>query len=501
MKKITLILALLSSIGWAQGQTYDSIPAHFISPHQLQTAHVSQLADGNLAASFLLAVTQGGYVTSAYGSVMHKVTRHGCQITDTAFSRHEYLPSQYIFRAPDGNGNILAELGNNKDLRTQLRIRRFDDNLEFDAASDVTVTLPSTHITPFETGILLNPHGDLVLTYYNWDGVWEDSVFFAQYGFDGTLKHQRHYREDEMSFHGGGILVGPQLFSTSPLRYCCCGTKRDNNGFQHLQVYILDSLFGIEKHHVLQRDPVANNGVCFEFGLLNNILALDGGDFLLGFQYETMFPNNPWWDKGVMVRKYDEEFNLLGEAKFLSDPPQQGAVEDFPIGLRRGADGCVYFAYTTPFLNRTNHVVVVKMDEDLNVIWKKNCMFANGFGRTKAMMTVLDDNAVAITGVNSRFGEVFYVIINDDYDAMEEQGVIVRPYAFWPNPARDELRLQYSPDAKPAQAELYDLQGRLVRQQRTGLETLNLEGLAPGTYTLRVTLEGGKTFSDKVVKE
>ena len=97
--------------------------------------------------------------------------------------------------------------------------------------------------------------------------------------------------------------------------------------------------------------------------------------------------------------------------------------------------------------------------------------------------------------------EVFYVVVNDDYDALEEQGIIVRPYAYWPNPAQDEIHLQFSPDVTPTQIELYDLQGRMVRSQRNGLESINLEGLASGTYTMRVTLEGGKVFSDKVVKE
>ena len=45
------------------------------------------------------------------------------------------------------------------------------------------------------------------------------------------------------------------------------------------------------------------------------------------------------------------------------------------------------------------------------------------------------------------------------------------------------------------------MQGRLVLTQRNGLENLNLQGLASGTYTMRVTLEGGNVFSDKVIKE
>ena len=77
----------------------------------------------------------------------------------------------------------------------------------------------------------------------------------------------------------------------------------------------------------------------------------------------------------------------------------------------------------------------------------------------------------------------------------------IRPYLFYPNPAQDQIHLQYSPDVKPAQVEFYDLQGRLVRTQSKELESINLQGLAPGQYLMKVTLEDGKTYSDKVVKE
>lgn len=78
---------------------------------------------------------------------------------------------------------------------------------------------------------------------------------------------------------------------------------------------------------------------------------------------------------------------------------------------------------------------------------------------------------------------------------------LVRPYTYFPNPAQNELHLQYTPDATPSQIKLYDLQGRLVRSQRNSLESINLEDLASGTYTMRVILEDGKVFSDKVVKD
>ena len=151
------------------------------------------------------------------------------------------------------------------------------------------------------------------------------------------------------------------------------------------------------------------------------------------------------------------------------------------------------------------YIVVAKADENANVVWERYYYEENRAFLTYSIMATSDGGCL-VTGHTGVYGvdsaDAFALkFFADGSVSVPELEEFARPYAYWPNPAKDELHLQYSPDVKPAQAELFDLQGRLVRQQRTGLETLSLEGLAPGTYTLRVTLEGGRTFADKVVKE
>ena len=149
------------------------------------------------------------------------------------------------------------------------------------------------------------------------------------------------------------------------------------------------------------------------------------------------------------------------------------------------------------------------MDNDLNIVWQRHC-FDREEGRDYGKMIVLDDNSVAVMGINTFYdygagcldhSEAFYVIVHDDYDALDEQDIIIRPYTFYPNPAQSEVHLNYSPDVQPARIELYDLQGRLLQTQTQGLEKLSLESLAAGQYLMKVTLKDGKTFTDKVVKE
>lgn len=85
-----------------------------------------------------------------------------------------------------------------------------------------------------------------------------------------------------------------------------------------------------------------------------------------------------------------------------------------------------------------------------------------------------------------------------DYALNEQDDTKIATY---PNPVIDLLHLNYAPDVKPLSIELYDLQGLLIRTQVNGLESIDLQNLPSGTYTINMTLNNGKTYSDKIVKQ
>ena len=154
-----------------------------------------------------------------------------------------------------------------------------------------------------------------------------------------------------------------------------------------------------------------------------------------------------------------------------------------------------------------NKIFLKKVDSNLNVIWEKSYQIGpEHYGPEHLLAT--RDGGCLITGkvfydIDTEQVDVFVMKINPDGTVGIEDIMVedIRPYTYYPNPAQNELHLQYSPDVKPMQVELYDLQGRLVRTQSKDLESLSLQGLSAGTYTMRVMLEDGKVFSDKVVKE
>ena len=98
-------------------------------------------------------------------------------------------------------------------------------------------------------------------------------------------------------------------------------------------------------------------------------------------------------------------------------------------------------------------------------------------------------------------GRIFVAIVQDELWYVDEKPFFIRPYSYYPNPAQNRLHLQYSPAVQPKQVELYDLQGHLIHTQNQDFDCLNMNGLAAGQYLMKVTLEDGKSFTDKVVKE
>lgn len=164
-----------------------------------------------------------------------------------------------------------------------------------------------------------------------------------------------------------------------------------------------------------------------------------------------------------------------------------------------------------------NSLVVTKMDIEGNIIWQR---YWNRYYPEYDMkvydsncVTTLSDGGCLVSGYcyysdingSNRYGsppEIFLLkfFANGTFSTpeMEEH---IRPYAFWPNPAKDVLQMKYSPDMQPSQVELYDMEGCLVCTQHSGLEQIKMQDLATGNYLMRVTMKNGKVFTDKVIKE
>lgn len=232
--------------------------------------------------------------------------------------------------------------------------------------------------------------------------------------------------------------------------------------------------------------------------------------------------NLAWWDGGtggsghvISVIRFDSNDSVANFSNAgVSEYHTKDSIKNLASGRNRldGNGDVLYSCYgwydpTYEFegLQGPNGFSVIRMDYNANIVWERYYQDERQLFKPYSV-TVSSDDVCYVVGTccDSDFTNAKAFVVrfcSDGSLSVPEAETFVRPYAYYPNPAQDALHLHYSPDVKPTQIELYDLQGRLVRTQRTGLESLNLQGLSAGTYTMRVTLEGGKVFSDKVVKE
>ena len=496
--RIIVTLALVLAACQLSAQTVDSIPHHVVGYYGPngggQWENILHLRDGNI-----LFVHKEGINMNTTGDVVgheyYKVSRHGATMLDTLFV-YDSDPPFYLF-AKNPNDDNHIRVGIVRDSVSGgsfLQILPFDNDMNFDTLNEVFVPVSDTIAYGSWKGALINRQNELILTYETPRGNNDWNQHFACYGLDGTLKHENVVPQS--SFPKQAYL-GFGIFNESPLEYYLIGRYRPNNYSPNSFVcYLFDSLFQYEdSFSINMSNPFYH--IQYNLGWQEQMLPY-GDDFIFGSRYERGTQH------GVCLVRYDKRtLEQKGVVFFLSMPmvpdSSSGAC---PIQLCKDSDGFLYFSYDTRNLLGSDQglVAVAKLDADLNVLWQRFCL-EPGYSRHGSLMTVLDDGGVAICGGFRGRPEVFFLIVNDDYDGMEEQGFIVRPYAYWPNPVQDELHLQYSPDVTPQSIEIYDLQGRLIKTQRSGLESLSMKGLASGAYTMRVVLEGGKVFSDKVIKE
>ena len=250
-----------------------------------------------------------------------------------------------------------------------------------------------------------------------------------------------------------------------------------------------------------------------------NILALNDSSLLIPMLADELIQRIHidldttffYFDNTPVLLKTDTDGNLLQMAIVCRMNDTVDAISR-PVALAE-PDGsghrCFYLCHYSRdrnYLQSPNNFTVTKYTDDLAIVWRKTFSLhdthfvPNGIVATHdggCFIAGTATNEGAYIGINGWFA----LKIGADGTVGSGEITVKDDVFFYPNPVKDMLHLCTPPDVQPKQVELYDLQGRLVRSQGNTFETIDLGQLPAGTYTLRVTMQDGQTFSDKVVKE
>ena len=498
MKKVTFILAILMATNLAIGQTdYDVLPYFSAGPYAHYLENMTLMRNGNVLAGIALLNTDNGVFQDVHGWCFLKVSSDDMQVVDTAMIEDSSLPWKALLEPdPDGEGYLFAAIKLDQILsKYYLSICHFDEELDFDVANEINVPLEDSVSLGYEYYYL--DDSDIILYY---PVIGPDSVFvLSRFGLDGSLKHRQLIADSlcPINQYFGKI----KLFNKSPKEYVVNGRQLipvpgSGASLAYYRYCVLDSLFSIE--NIIQYGELPEFNNVFFSGLDgDHFESLDDSTYIIMTGY-----NRGAHERGVQVTKRNKVTHENYKTVYFRHDPTNYSV-DYIIGIRRSSDDYLYLAYFC------DGITVIKMDMGLNVIWQRCCHSStqNGYGYrprvTTESMQALENGGLSIGGWynNWDWSGVFVLTLSAEGTGTSETETFIRPYLFYPNPAQDQLHLQYSPDVKPVQIELYDLQGRLVLTQRKGLESVDLQGLIAGQYLMKVTLENVKVFTDKIMKE
>ena len=516
MKKLLLLLffALAATAMRAQNGELYSIGFHEIKDYKFNIENGMRQHDGELFVNLFLGVDSGSPYQPPinFGNLFYKMSRSSFTVIDSLLVENPDAPFYLFAKDPNGEGNIRANFEYNEDCDSSfLHICHFPDNdLNINHEEDIlTPVCKGYSFSSFDSHIV-DSRGDLIMEYGKEQPDGTYNQFIVRCGPEGTLKHQSQLLENSM------ITLGSlQEYNDSPLQYYQLGY--DINDL-NLHLYVMDSLLQttysvvsrILTEEVLDTIHIAYEA--FDFDYFTQMIPLERNEVLLsaGYVKDTLYLDCTT-EHGIVVAKFDLRTTQLKDFVVFNDFPGDLALARV-MGFKMMSDRTVYLLYQEQGYPEES-LIAVKMDTDLNMEWKRFIKTDNiSIQQPLSFPNVYEEEQEEGKGIgwfgpalkddNTKQGFVYFFLNHDGtVNSINNNGIEVRPYCFYPNPANDQLHLQYSPDVQPTRVELFDLQGRLVRTQSKAFESIDMSQLPTGTYTLRVTLEDGKTYADKVVKE
>ena len=514
---LVLLALLLFTRAHAQNNTLEILGHNFSMDYQghdipiFKVLSMVEKPDGDIVMAnlFRKRISPGSSLMENIGDGLYTISRHEVAVTDSTFIESKFGLNEdnnivLLDHDPLGEGYVYVKFLNDRltypgcDGFTWLEIFHSDEHLNFNPES-IIVPLEETRIVS-PIGIVLEGDGNIVVSYVM-DGV----PVFARIGLDGTVKDKQSMPE---LFQGNLWKInGMVTFTQTPLEYSVYGWDTTPEGDTTFLFHVVDSLFNLKETVAIENNQ---SGHYLYFNNMISLLPYDNETYYVVSQF-TKDPQD-LYRNGLRIVRYDKaSHEELGEILIYSYPIYHDlSLCAFSFGLMKSDEGNLYFGYRTCNNPSRGYITVMKLDSDLNTLWERRCyvmQLHESFSNYR--MTTLNQGVVVCANHNTslgydgdyRFNTLLFLINDDGTIGTPEMEAFVRPYAFYPNPTTDVLILEYSPDVKPTSIELYDLQGRLVRSQRNGLESIDMGGLPAGTYTLRVTLEDGKAYTDKVVKE
>ncbi len=183
------------------------------------------------------------------------------------------------------------------------------------------------------------------------------------------------------------------------------------------------------------------------------------------------------------------------------------------IPLRNSFDLSNDYIYSCDIINLNNYhplyktkCLIVKYDMDMNVIWERFVNREEGYYYPHYVLAT-EDGGCLIAGYacDENYMYKYSYALKTDADGNlgvgENDYIFVRPYYVYPNPAKDFIIIEISPDVNVQGVSIYALDGRLVKSLDLDFGTIDISNLNAGIYIMKLRMSDGLEYSERIVKE
>ena len=534
IKKVLLVSSLFinstfaQNISWEFVRSFDSNDS--IIPNKMQSMTELESGDIVVNASWINGNVNG--INSENPGLM-KFSADGVLQKEVYWSRFGYRSDdQYIIESPDHNIIVMGHFLPDRDPecsnfllegsdKAYLYFYKLDndfnmlDSIEYLFPLDTTNNAAFYQSTSFHTfnismakikltsAFLEEGHivGSYTKTQTRYNNYALDSLFFFKMDFEGNMLMQTAI---SLGDRGSDPYAFNDQMISNDIGYVHYHIRKNDGKNDGDYCILVDKDFRFVKNMgipVLEYDGPR----IIDFELVSK--SPWGTTFLsslIDYTYNYSYRPNPLL---MEIDENEEYVHVIHRKEAISSDYDMTALRS-PVCFTQ--DGIIW-AYTRDrglHRDRDSWIVIEKLNRDFDVVQEVYYPYQENTNLNANSYIVSRDGGVILLSYchELEYPNIKHYILTKFpkeafVDLKEINNSQKTPIAYWPNPSKDALHLHFSPDVQPAQAELYDLQGRLVRTWRNGLETLSLQGLAPGTYSMRVTLDDGSVFTDKVVKE
>ena len=225
--------------------------------------------------------------------------------------------------------------------------------------------------------------------------------------------------------------------------------------------------------------------------------------------YLTSTPhiNSGYVTYSVDLKKIDKNHNIV--KKYQYETPLQYDIYNYVPHISYKSivpttNGNIYWIYSKPRKNGMHDLYVSLLDGDLNLVWERKVHESVDLKNWFIMSATARNNGdLLMSGWKLGEGcmESLTVVMDSNCSVMNvnEHTFNFRPFSFYPNPADDMINIRFSPDVNCEKVDIYSLDGKLCHEQNFNLNTIDISNLTNGIYMMKVTLDNGNTFTEKVV--